>query len=179
METILTVVGSVAVAFITAYITTVVKLRQEHVLDIDKELRDARIKAYKRPWKTLKDLSMHRSETPTFEELEGIVDGLTDWYYTEGGLYLTQHSQPAFVACVEAIRDASRAKRDDGTERRISEETREVLYELGSAFRTQMTLDLGSRFESEFRTQRHKRQRREAAEKSAGAKMRLRAQLPD
>jgi hypothetical protein len=36
METALTVVGSVAVAFITAWIRTVVKLRREHELDIDK-----------------------------------------------------------------------------------------------------------------------------------------------
>jgi hypothetical protein len=177
METALTVVGSVAVAFITAWITTVVKLRREHELDIDKELRDARINAYKKPWSDLKDLSKHRSEAPSFEELNRLVATLTDWYYTEGGLYLTQYSQPAFVACVEGIRDVSRTKRGAGTNERISEGTRDLLYDLGSAFRTQMTLDLGSRFESEFKTQHHKDQRSEAAEKSRGAKKQLEESL--
>lgn len=175
--TMLSVGGSVAVAFVTAYFTTVVKLRQEHLLDIDRDLRDARIKAYKRPWKALIVLSMHRPQAPTFTELGGVVNELTNWYYTEGGLYLTQHSQPAFVACVEAVRDTSRTKRDRETEERVSDEIHKLLYDIGSAFRTQMTLDLGSRFESDFRTQRHKRQRRQAAERSADSKADLQKQL--
>jgi hypothetical protein len=172
METILTVVGSVAAAFITAYITTVVKLQQEHVLDIDRELRDARIKAYKRPWGALKTLSMHSPEPPSYGELEDIVGDLTDWYYTEGGVYLTTHSQPAFRACVESIKKVSRTKQG-ASGGRIGDETHELLFDVGSAFRTQMTLDLGSRFESEFRTQRHRWHRFKAKRKSKRARKEL------
>jgi hypothetical protein len=168
METILTVVGSVVAAVITAYITTIVKLRQEHVLDIDKELREARIKAYKRPWGALKTLSMHSPEPPTYGELEDIVGDLTDWYYTEGGVYLTTHSQPAFRACVEGIKKVSRTKQG-ASGGRIGDMFHKPLFDVGSAFRTQMTLDLGSRFESEFRTQRHRRHRSEARKKSTRA----------
>jgi hypothetical protein len=170
------VVGAIGAAFVTAYFTTAYRLRREHLLDIDRKLRESRIKAYETPWKELKVLSMHR-EPPRYEQLDDTVGALTDWYYDNGGIYLTSHSQPAFVACVPGIRDVARADESDNRSTPIDPTTQELLFDLGSAFRTQMTLDLGSRFESEFQTQDHKRIRSAASKKSTKKAKKLSALL--
>jgi hypothetical protein len=69
METVVTVLGSITAAFVAAYVTTMWRLRREHELDIDTDLRTARIEAFKRPWETLKVLSLHNVEAPTRPEL--------------------------------------------------------------------------------------------------------------
>jgi hypothetical protein len=175
METVVTVLGSITAAFITAYVTTMWRLRREHELDIDTELRTARIEAFKRPWETLKVLSLHNVEAPTRRDLDHLVTELTNWYYDEGGVYLTRRSQPAFVACTKSIRAVAGKDAQSGGhgQETIDEAVHRELYDLGSAFRTQMTLDLGSRFESDFKSQRHVQYRSEAETKTKNARQAL------
>ena len=163
-----TVLGSIGAALVTAYFTTVYKLRREHILDIDTELRGSRLKAFETPWKELKILSMH-GPAPTFQQLDDLVAALTTWYYEDGGIYLTTHSQPAFVQCLSKIRDVARGHEDGDKAERIAPSIHQCLFDLGSAFRTQMTLDLGSRFESDVRSQRNRRGRKAATKKTEEA----------
>lgn len=159
------VVGSIVAAFVTAYVTTVYKLRREHVLDIDKDLRDSRVNEFKTPWKELKLLSQH-ADSPTYAQLDSALLRLTNWYYENGGIYLTKHSQPAFVKCTSGIRDVAAIGPSDDRSAPIDPEAHKLLFDLGSSFRTQMTLDLGSRFESEFQTKGHKKIRSAATKKA-------------
>lgn len=159
------IVGSIVAAFVTAYVTTVYKLRQEHVLDIDKDLRDSRVNEFKKPWQALNVLSQH-ADPPTYAQLDSALLSLTDWYYEIGGIYLTKHSQPAFVRCASGIRDVAAVGPSVDRSVRIHPKAHKLLFDLGSSFRTQMTLDLGSRFESEFQTQGHRRTRSAATWKT-------------
>lgn len=123
----------------------------------------------------MKVLSLHNVEAPTRRDLDHLVTELTNWYYDEGGVYLTRRSQPAFVACRKSIREVARKDAQSGGhgQETIDEAVHRQLYDLGSAFRTQMTLDLGSRFESDFKCQRHVQYRSEAETKTKNARQAL------
>lgn len=174
----LTALGSIVVALITAYYTVVYKLQREHALDIDKELRQARIEAYKQPWSALMPLSAHNPKPPGWQDLDDIVQTLTNWYYQDGGLYLTTYSQPTYVRCVTAVRDVARSSPRQ-EHQLVDAEVIDYLYEIGSAFRTEMTLDLGSRFESDDRSKRRDEVREQAVRKGKEADKALRKKMLD
>lgn len=57
-------IGAVA-GGVVGGVTSYLQVRRSYRVEIDKELREERLTAYKQVWSALKSLSMHRAQPPS------------------------------------------------------------------------------------------------------------------
>lgn len=107
----------------------------------DVDLRQARVEAYKKMWALLEPLAYY---FPAADLTRGTVRelgaALRHWYYTEGGLVMSESTRRIYLNLQVALVGAS--KRGDGRE---PHPDADVLQALGSRLRTASTRDVASR----------------------------------
>lgn len=158
-ELILTVLGSaggagVIIAGLSAWLGKVwaSRIADAHMqalkfaATIDLDLRKRRIEVYKRVWKETGLLpKWPEAEGVSYEKLWRLSEWLRDWYFDEGGMYLsrTTHNN-GFAPLQDAIADL-RKQNHTGE---ITPEHYKLIRSKCSALRTAMALDIESRRES-------------------------------
>ncbi len=141
---IISIISGLVGAFIT-YILAILKLRKELEIKYDTNLRDKRIPEYKELWKLLEDLAKYaRPKQLTVDDLHKLTASLRQWYFEEGGIFLSDSSRDTYFALQEAIKEVL-AGRSQAPESEIDEPTYEMLRAKGSALRTALTRDVGTR----------------------------------
>lgn len=137
--------GVVSVA--GTYLATRWKVRRDLEARYDASLRDLRLKTYEKLWAHTGLLAAFaRSGYPTQVELGELAKELRDWYFDEGGLYLSTRARDAYFRLQRALRtllNSSRWKEKNLTE--LDPESFEHLREIGSRLRSQLTYDVGTR----------------------------------
>lgn len=136
------VFGSVA-----TYLGTRWKIRSELEAEYDRSLRDDRIAVYQELWKELQPLAKYVRPGPvTYETIHDLSINLRQWYFERGGLYLSEGTRDQYFAlqdtCQEVLSNP-KWKAEQGAE--LDEETFEALRGKGSALRTSMARDVGTR----------------------------------
>lgn len=137
-----TVVGG-AVTWFTTDRTLRRKLEQSY----DKELRTARIAAYKQLWQITSSLPRYAwPVNPTRSELRALIEEFHSWYFAVGGLFLSQKSKDAYFDMMNALDDAAGRRIVDDT--RVDSSTYEQLFEYGESLRIELGADIGTGLQS-------------------------------
>jgi hypothetical protein len=137
----------------------------------NEELREKRVGAYPQIWRLTGTVSRWPRTTATWGDLEELHLRLRRWYYTTGGLYLSEHARARYgdVQDVVAAHLQYRADADDALP---DSPVYDDVQASCSAFRTSLTEDLETRrSRSLLRTigtgRFHKRKAREAKHRLA------------
>ena len=123
---------------------------------IDDVLRGKRLEVYPRLWALTGAVSRWPEQTLTRADLEDLHGRLRGWYYTEGGLYLTERARERYGDLQELL-DAVLQK-GSGSSDVLAAARYADLRETASALRSALTDDLDTRSRSS-RTQRRRRAR--------------------
>jgi hypothetical protein len=94
-------VASVITGFVSGILSSVVtyfstrsKIRLDLAVEYDKDLRQKRLELYRELWPKTKPLAEFSAEAPiTFEVIKAVSGEMRDWYFAEGGIYLSKRSR--------------------------------------------------------------------------------------
>lgn len=76
------------------YFSTRSKIRLDLTVEYDKDLRQKRLELYKDLWPKTKPLAEFSAEAPvTFDVIKAVSGDMRDWYFAEGGIYLSRRSR--------------------------------------------------------------------------------------
>ena len=141
-------VGGVAgfVSAVITYFSTRFKTRLELTVEYDKELQKSRLEAYKKLWGMLDKFAKYGREPVTYEILRKVSDETRDWYFHEGGIYLTRASRTPYFDMKKKMQVLLEDKslRDNPTAV-IQEERLKPMLEAGSSLRTSLSDDIGTK----------------------------------
>jgi len=107
LATIVTAVGGIIVATI-AGILSYRSARWNLRRDLEVELRRERLEAFKALWAMLEPLGQVGSPGPVAApaRLKGLSQELRHWYFTQGGMFLSDKSNEAYFNFLNAIQSA-------------------------------------------------------------------------
>jgi hypothetical protein len=141
MESLLTVVVSSLVGGLVAYVGAVVKNTLDMRAKVDESLRDKRVAVYQKLWQTTEILPKWPRRTDvTYEGLTQFSQGLRDWYFREGGMYLSRQARKAYGELQDTIVELGTSKTGPITDP-VYDEVRDKCSQL----RTELTDDILSR----------------------------------
>ena len=99
-------IGAVAGGLSSAitYYSTRAKSRLDLTVARELEIHNARLTQYKKLWPLFEDLARYgRAKAVTHEVLTSVSDKTREWYYAEGGLYLTAASRKPYFSWKKAM----------------------------------------------------------------------------
>ncbi len=143
METI-DIFSAIGGAFLTA-IGVLVKSAFSQRVKIDESVLKERRELYQKLWEKTKLLPKWPQATDvTYAKLHTLSEELRDWYFLEGGIYLSEQARKAYGNVQENLCLTTKAKQDD-QEKSITDAEYQNLVDFCSALRTELTQDLQSR----------------------------------
>lgn len=149
-EKILAVVIGAILGFISTYILAIVKFRHDLREKYDLDLRDKRVAHYNGLWKLTRAFPKYGRDKPvTHEDIRSLTLALRDWYFMEGGMFLSDESRAAYFALQDGLQDALNESRSKGSVE-LKGPTHEKLRSLGSSLRLALVHDVGTRRPSEL-----------------------------
>ncbi len=149
-ESIWTIIFSSAVGAIVSYCGAVIKNTLDTKARINDELFERRTDNYKVLWSKTRLLPRWpRNPEVTYENLHELSGDLRDWYFDDGGIYLSRPSQKLYASLQEVIAGVIESKEigKKFISQNVSDENNEYdqIRKACSALRTSMTDDLLSR----------------------------------
>lgn len=127
---------------IVGYLGAVLKTRLEVSAQVDQQLRTARAEQYKAMWAMTAVLpKWPRRQDATFADLQALREGLRDWYFGGGGLYLSRSSFQRYSQLQDALGTLDFSKPQE----MLPSGTYDGIREKCSALRSGLTDDLLSR----------------------------------
>lgn len=159
----------VAVGGATAYVQGALSARAK----AGEELRDRRLEAYPPVWRETAVLSRWPAAEITWADLEALHLRFRRWYFTTGGLFLSDRGRDRYGE-VQELLSAYLCRHREDLSGRVGQADYDVLAETCSVFRTTMTDDLETRRQRSpvwaFRQWRwHRAKQREARRRIAAA----------
>lgn len=143
MDELLTVVVSAAVGAVVAYLGAFWQSRLQGRRVIHERVHASRARLYPEAWRLTGSFPRRpRTTASTYDSLADLAVQLRDWYYEEGGLYLSGGSRRAYSDWQD-VADGVLAARHDTSE--LSDHHYELVRGAGSQLRTMLTRDLLSR----------------------------------
>jgi hypothetical protein len=121
---LLTVIGSVAAVLISggmsAWVTIKAK-RFDRALEelkqlastYDVKLLEERLIEYRKLWELSGRTSRRRIATLTFQQARDLADAITDWYYNEGGIVLSENAKGSFFSARNSLESPERDRLGD------------------------------------------------------------------
>ena len=140
LATIVTGLAGVLVAVITGvlgYRTARWNLRR----DLEVELRRQRLEAFKKLWALSEPLAKYGRTSPvtkvTAASMVSLSNDLRHWYFSQGGMFLSDESRDAYFRFQDALQTATHDQPPD-SDNELDEATREQIREQGSLLRTSL-----------------------------------------
>jgi hypothetical protein len=94
MSSVITGLVSGILSSALTYFSTRSKIRLDLTVEYDKDLRNKRLELYKELWPKTKPLAEFSPEAPvTFDVIKAVSGDMRDWYFAEGGIYLSRLSR--------------------------------------------------------------------------------------
>jgi hypothetical protein len=154
---------SALVGAVTSYVGAVIKTYFDMNTKIDEQLRDRRLDPYKEIWRKTAILPRWpRATGVTYVQLHTFSGDLRDWYFGQGGIYMSAETRDAYFALQAAVTQVTMVPeaQPPPTDQPVPEpRVREGVissaeYELirgkCSALRTELTSDIQSRRRAAF-----------------------------
>jgi hypothetical protein len=142
-------VGGVAgfVSAVITYFSTRFKTRLELTAEYDKELQNNRLTTYKKLWGMLDKFARYGREGPvTYKVLCQVSNDTRNWYFHDGGIYLTRASRGPYFRLKQLMQDALDNKvLADHPDTVIEEKLLEPIIQAGSMLRTILSDDIGTK----------------------------------
>jgi hypothetical protein len=129
------VIGAVG-AFLGAALTSRAK--------IDEGLRDSRLRVYPKLWEHTATASQWPRNSLNVAQLSEFHKALRHWYYTSGGLFLSERSRRLY-GDLQELNEWMLKDREHQGATPITEDEYDELRKVCSALRTAMTIDLQTR----------------------------------
>jgi hypothetical protein len=144
MDRLLIGVASALGSALLTYVTTFLKIRQDLAAQYDAELRRDRIGVYKALWKCTEPLARYaRQSVFTYHEAQALATALRCWYFEEGGIFLSEPARDAYFDLQKALKTLH-----GGAHEQVPDPVLEKLMEIGSALRTRLSQDVGTRVQA-------------------------------
>lgn len=142
------IIGAIA-GVVTTYLGAILKFRVDLKSQYDKDLRDRRITQYSDLWRLTGIFPKYAHEKQlTNQDLQGLMVSLREWYFTKGGMFLSDAARDAYFALQEALKSVSSSQfKSSGC---LDEATYELLRSKGSTLRSALVRDVGTRKASEM-----------------------------
>lgn len=142
MEDISTIIISALVGAIVSFIGAVIKNALDLRSKINESLRDSRISVYKVLWKRTELLpEWPRATDVTYEKLSEFGQCLRDWYFGEGGIYLSKQARETYGDLQEKLARVVK----QNISGKVSDMDYELIRGLCHDLRDELTSDLVSR----------------------------------
>ncbi len=141
-------VGAVAglVSAVLTYVSTRYKTRLELTAEYDKELQQGRLKAYTELWGILDKFPRYGREQPITHAVFVQVSNKTrDWYFHDGGIYLTRASRKPYFEMKELMEPLFQEAVKGSPTTELEEERINPIIEAGSTLRTSLSDDIGTK----------------------------------
>ena len=133
---------SAAIGGIVSFIGAVINNTLEKRTKVDENLRNTRIAVYKILWKMMELLpKWPKSTDVTYEKLNNFSVELKDWYFNEGGMFLSEQARKAYGNLQEAVSNVV-GKGKEGT---VTDDEYNLVRGKCGLLRTEITKDLQSR----------------------------------
>jgi hypothetical protein len=143
------IIGAIA-GVVTTYLGAILKFRVDLKSQYDKDLRDRRIEQYSDLWKLTGTFPKYaRTKQPTHQDLQGLMVALRDWYFSRGGIFLSDAGRDAYFALQEELKLFSDST-DSSQAVVLDQATYERLRSKCSALRSALVRDVGTRKASEL-----------------------------
>jgi hypothetical protein len=141
------IIGAIAGGMST-YLGAILKFRVDLKSQYDKDLRDKRIAQYSDLWRLTGTFPKYARENRLMhQDLQTLMVALREWYFTKGGMFLSDASRDAYFALQEELKSVC----DGFQPGSIVEETAyQRLRGKGSAVRSALVRDVGTRKASEL-----------------------------
>ena len=145
---LITALLTALVSAVITYFATRSKIRLDLLVEYDKKLRTERLDAYKLLWKELKPLARYSAENPlTYEIVRETAEKLRDWYFDDGGIYLSRQSRKPYFDLknlMQKIIDDENLK----NQKEIPQIDSDKIIKAGTILRKSLSDDIGTRRES-------------------------------
>jgi len=143
MREFVTVIISASTGALGAYLGALWGSRQQARRTIYERIHESRMRLYKHLWKKTGSLPRRpKNSSTTYGEIAQLGVELRDWYYDEGGMYLSGGSRRAYSELQDTIEDRKRPGEQSAP---LSDSDYEAVRFKGSKLRSALTLDLLSR----------------------------------
>ena len=101
---------------VVTYFSTRSKIRLDLTVEYDKNLHQKRLELYRELWPKTKSLAEFSAEAPiTFDVIKTVSGNMRDWYFAEGGIYLSKQSRRPYFnlkALMQEILDDNTLQQD-------------------------------------------------------------------
>ncbi len=129
------------------YFSTRSKIRLDMRVEYDKSLHDKRLELYKQLWPRTAPLARFAPHVIlTYNVVKAVSADMRDWYFSEGGIYLSKRSRKPYFALKQQIQhvidDVARAERPDT---QIDDKARDLILDAASRLRTSLADDIRTR----------------------------------
>jgi hypothetical protein len=122
------------------------KIRKELVAQYDRDLRTERVKHYKDLWAATELLAKYSPPEPiTKQGLEQLAATLRHWYFSGGGIFLSDRARDAYFAFQDSIVAALAKIGKQADEMQLTADDLKPVRKASSRLRTILTGDIGSR----------------------------------
>jgi len=142
-------VGGVAgfVSAVITYFSTRFKTRLELMAEYDKELQTSRLDAYNKLWGMLDKFARYGREGPvTYKVLCQVSNETRNWYFHDGGIYLTRASRGPYFRMKQLMQDLLENQvLADHPDTEIDGRLLDPLIKAGSTLRTSLSDDIGTK----------------------------------
>jgi hypothetical protein len=132
------VVSGIGAAAVAGFVT-LRKVRSDLEAEYDKDLRARRLSKYLELWPKFAPLSTTKLEDLDKKDVEGFSRELREWYFTEGGIYLSRSAMDVYNLLQTEINAST------GTSGALGTREAARIRFFASSLRTRMTEDLGTR----------------------------------
>lgn len=122
------------------------KIREELVSKYDQDLRTERVKQYALLWQATEPLAKYAPPGPvTVASLRELATVLRKWYFSGGGMFLSDRARDAYFALQDAIAATPRLADAQATDGDVLPDREAAIRRASSQLRTVLTADVGSR----------------------------------
>ncbi len=130
---------------VVTYFLTQSKIKRELESEYDSDLRKRRMESYKKIWELFVVLPQYGTEEKdaTYADVWQLSVNLKEWYFKEGGIFLSEDCRKAFGELQEFL--GAKVAGQYGSTQKVGLVQYEEIRKKCSAFRTQLLKDIGTR----------------------------------
>src|SRR5215472_11295541 len=104
VSSLITGLASGVISSVLTYFSTRSKIRLDMRVEYDKALHEKRLELYKELWPKTKPLArFDRHFVLTYNTVMEVAAQTRDWYFGEGGIYLSKHSRKPYFRLKEKL----------------------------------------------------------------------------
>ena len=154
MNTSVSALDTVFISFLTAVASAVViyfatrsKARLDMTIEYDRALHERRLELYKKLWPMTAPLGRYGTpESYTYQSIENVHLQTSQWYFEEGGLFLSKRSRDPYFR-VKNLMHAALKTNDNGInlEQAIPPDARDEIIEAAGQLRNSLADDIHAR----------------------------------